>query len=550
MFRTAREWLAILNENGPALREHLREVYGAGEAMWDSRRRHIQRAVEVFARWFGRDRPVLIARSPGRVNLMGRHVDHRGGYVNMITIHREIVAVASPRDDSVVRLVNVDDHFEAEEFDVSDELPHIYNCDNWHDYLSSERVKDFHSTSMGKWSNYVRAGIYRLCHDTRKEPFVGMDAAIAGDVPIGAGLSSSSALLVATSLAAIAINGLRIQPAKFVDLCGEGEWFVGTRGGAADHAAVALAVKGKVTPISFLPFHMDQPLDFPAGYRLIVCDSRMQAKKTQGARDTFNHRVACYEIGVALFRKFFPRQCEKVEYLRDLTPEKLGVSLGDFYRMIARLPETVDRTFLRQLLQDRSEWLEKVFETHRQPMDYPLRAVLLFGIAECRRSEIFGPLLAAEDVEAVGQLMRISHEGDRVVSFDAEGTARLPDAHHDDVRFEELARLAESEDPEAQAQAQLERQAGGYACSCWEIDQMVDIAQQLEGVVGAQLSGAGMGGCMMVLAREDAVDKIREALVEGYYGPRKLEPEVEVCQPVAGARVLTVEAGDGSGPSE
>jgi galactokinase len=64
---------------------------------------------------------------------------------------------------------------------------------------------------------------------------------------------------------------------------------------------------------------------------------------------------------------------------------------------------------------------------------------------------------------------------------------------------------------------------------------------KVDGVVGAQLSGAGMGGCMMVLAREDAVEKVRDALVEQYYRPRNLEPEVEVCQPVAGARVLTVE---------
>ncbi len=547
MFRTAREWIDTLNDNGPALRDHLREVYGSDDVMWDSRRDHIRRAVEVFARWFGRERRVLIARSPGRVNMMGRHVDHRGGYVNMMTVHREIVAVASPRMDSVVRLVNLDDHFEAEEFDVSDELPHIYSCNDWHDYLCSDRVRDFNSTSMGKWSNYVRAGIYRLCHDAGQGPFVGMDVAIAGDVPIGAGLSSSSALLVATSLAAIAINGMRIQPAKFVDLCGEGEWFVGTRGGSSDHAAVALAVKGKVTPITFLPFRMDEPLDFPPGYRLVVCNSRMQAKKTEGARDTFNHRVACYEIGLALFRKMFPAQCERrceaspVEYLRDLTPENLGVGLGDLYRMIARLPENPDRTFLRQLLQDRSEWLERVFATHKQPTNYPVRAVLLFGIAECRRSEIFGPMLASGDVAGVGEMMRLSHEGDRVVAFDADGAARLPEARYDDARFEQLASMAENADPDVRRQADLERQPGGYACSCWEIDEMVDIAMKVDGVVGAQLSGAGMGGCMMVLAREDAVEKVRDALVEQYYRPRNLEPEVEVCQPVAGARVLTVE---------
>jgi len=73
-------------------------------------------------------------------------------------------------------------------------------------------------------------------------------------------------------------------------------------------------------------------------------------------------------------------------YLRDLTPENLGVSLGEFYRMIARLPGEPGSDVLRQLLQDRSEWLERVFATHKQPTNYPVRAVLLYGIAECRRS--------------------------------------------------------------------------------------------------------------------------------------------------------------------
>jgi len=66
-------------------------------------------------------------------------------------------------------------------------------------------------------------------------------------------------------------------------------------------------VKGKVTPITFLPFRMDEPLDFPPGYRLVVCNSRMQARRPRARATLSTTALACYEIGLALFRKMFPR---------------------------------------------------------------------------------------------------------------------------------------------------------------------------------------------------------------------------------------------------
>ncbi len=70
-----------------------------------------------------------------------------------------------------------------------------------------------------------------------------MDIVVSGNIPLAAGLSSSSSLVVGAAEATIAINGLETFPAQFVDLCGEGEWFVGTRGGSADHAAIKLGQK-------------------------------------------------------------------------------------------------------------------------------------------------------------------------------------------------------------------------------------------------------------------------------------------------------------------
>jgi N-acetylgalactosamine kinase len=466
-------------------------------------------------------------------------VDHRGGYVNMTTLHREIVTVAARRPDSLIHMANASAEFADDFFDLLQEIPHIRECQSWHEYLNSQRVQDFHSTCMGKWSNYIRAGLYRLVHHFPDHRFCGMDMAVGGDIPIGAGLSSSSSLLVSTSLAAIALNNLKVQPATFVDLCGEGEWFVGTRGGAADHAAMTLSTQGNITPITFFPFRVEKAVPFPEGCRLLIANSGVQSKKAKGARDAFNHRVACYELAMALFRKFFPDQTKGIEHLRDI-PDKLSVSLSEFYQMVKRLPLRAGRFLLRQLLQDRSEWLEQVFSTHREPTLYPLRSVFMFGVAECERSKRFTELVTAGDLETIGRLMCVSHDGDRVVRFDQDGSARLWCYECDDATLDRLSNMAASTDPSVREQAALYLQPGGYACSCWEIDQMVDIALGVKGVVGAQLSGAGMGGCMMVLAREEAVEEVSAVLTEKYYRPRNLDLQLETCSSIAGASCLSM----------
>jgi galactokinase len=81
---------------------------------------------------------------------------------------------------------------------------------------------------------------------------------------------------------------------------------------------------------------------------------------------------------------------------------------------------------------------------------------------------------------------------------------------------------------------------GSYACSTPELDSMVDIALGVEGVVGAQLAGAGLGGCIMVLCRNEATERLREAMIRGYYAPAGREPQVEPCVPVEGSGIFEI----------
>ena len=64
--------------------------------------------IEKFIALHGRDRRAVLATAPGRVNLMGRHVEHRGGNVNVMGIDRATAFVAAPRDDDRVTLANLD----------------------------------------------------------------------------------------------------------------------------------------------------------------------------------------------------------------------------------------------------------------------------------------------------------------------------------------------------------------------------------------------------------------------------------------------------------
>jgi N-acetylgalactosamine kinase len=95
-----------------------------------------------------------------------------------------------------------------------------------------------------------------------------------------------------------------------------------------------------------------------------------------------------------------------------------------------------------------------------------------------------------------------------------------------------------SEDPRRVQHAQLDMQPGYYACSTPEIDSMVDRVSEIPAVAGAQIAGAGLGGCIMILARKDAIPQVRQALARNYYRPAGLKPAVIPCIAVEGAGLV------------
>ncbi len=470
--------------------------------------------------------------------MMGRHVDHQGGHCNLMTIGYETLVVAHPRKDDKICLYNTDSKkFPERHFSINELLSQL----PWEDWLSlvnSKEVSDLVSKYGGDWSQYVKAAVLRLQKRFPANKLKGIDMLVSGEIPAASGLSSSSSLVVATAEAMIATNNLNIYPSQLVDLCGEGEWFVGTRGGSADHAAIKFGENDKIVKVTFFDFAVEDIVPFPESCVLAVCNSGIQANKTTNAKDQFNHRVACYKIGFKLIKKYAPQYAGLLKHLRDLNTANLNIYLSRIYNILLRLPMYATQEELRKLLPE--ENLDLIFSTHIPPKDglYPIRGVVLYGIAECERSKIFADALKNNDIVRIGQLMNVSHDGDRVCRFtkELEKTGYMSPVSNDYIL--NLIDDIESGQPDRVAKAQLEWQPGGYRCSVKEIDLMIDIANNTKGVYGAQLAGAGLGGCMMVLIDKEHVHELKNNLVKNYYKPYKKEPSVMICKPIAGSKVL------------
>lgn len=518
---SAGDWAERLRNPSSPTRRQFRQWYG-DDIPWG----HFRSALDAFIRRYGADRPVAIVRSPGRINLMGRHIDHQGGTVNVMAVNREIILVAAPRNDDMVSLANTDGtQFAEEAFRISDLVASL-NWDDWQRVIDGPRLQRLLEAARGDWANYVKAAILRLQERFRDRRLQGLDMMVSGDIPMGAGLSSSSALVVATAEAARRFNRLPVRAQRLVSLCGEGEWFVGTRGGAADHAAIKLSQRGCVTRVSFFPFQIGDSATFLPDHDLVACNSGVYAGKSHTARNTFNAKVTAYHIGRIWFKMLRPDLAPRIEHLRDIDPAHLGLAHAPFVQLLTQLPARITRAKVQaafgQMAPPDRDRLDRLFQTHDAPPDgYAVRDVVLFGLSEMARARRCLDLLKRNDAAGLGRLMSISHDGDRVSRETSRHTwRRVPRSPSD----RDLAGWAQKPN----RAADLESLSGSYGCSLPELDRIVDLAQRQPGVAGAQLAGAGLGGCAMVLVHKPQTDALLKTLTT--HGIR-----AEVFRPIAGA---------------
>jgi N-acetylgalactosamine kinase len=534
------EWIDNISRFNPPVKKQWMQIYGEDAELLADRQKAYLTLITAFGKQFGYDRELVMTRSPSRINLKGVHIEHRGGFVNYLTHRREILVAASPRNDDKVVLYNLRSNlFPPREFFIQEELKKG-NGKDWGEYISADAVVQTVCAEQGDWMNYVKAAILRLQSHFPTKLLSGMDLYVNGDIPLAAGLSSSSALVVAIAYAALVINKLEIDKFALVELCGQAEWYVGTRGGAGDHAAMILGKQNQLAHIQFFPLQV-QYYSFPKGYRVVICNSMKEASKSNEVKNIFNSRVVSYELGFLLIKKQFPRYASKLEHLRDVNTTQLAIPETEIYRILKTLPEKVNRAEAYRLLPEKKEYLDKLYTSHDEPEEeYWLRDICLFGLAECERGKLCVDLLAKKDVQEFGKMMYLSHDGDRVVQYDEKNNKTSWNNYVTVDQLDQLIADLDSSIPTRVNRAHLHLQSGGYRCSCELLDFLVDTAKRVPGVVGAGLTGAGLGGCILVLVDEKRVDQLLTTIQKKYYTPHQLSFGAEICVSVSGAGMVSL----------
>lgn len=208
--------------------------------------------------------------APGRVNLIGEHIDYSGLSVFPMAIRRGVRLSVTPRVDANVQVTNDDPRFVPTTFAIS---------------------RQIEPASPGHWTNYVRAAVQATVSDEPSSTtWRGFRAHVQSDLPAAAGLSSSSALLIAAGLAFRAVNDRAVDKLAFAERMADAERYVGVRGGGMDQAICVGATEHCASRVDFDPLRLE-PTRIPTDWAFVVAHSLVSAEKAGAARAGYNQRT-------------------------------------------------------------------------------------------------------------------------------------------------------------------------------------------------------------------------------------------------------------------
>jgi galactokinase len=379
----------------------------------------------------------FVVRAPGRANLIGEHIDYNGLPVLPMAIDRNIILMARPRPDRTVQVHNIDPRFGSTAFDLSDAITPV---------------------AQGDWGNYLRAAAQAVCQDHSNVR--GLDAVVGSDLPAAAGLSSSSALVVASALALLHANDLPIDRRALMGRLAQAERYVGLRGGGMDQAICLGGRAGCATHIRFDPLTLET-VPMPPEWRFVVASSLVSARKSAEARAVYNRRT---------------EECRQA--VKEVAGH-IGIPADTGY------PALLARFDTEELLAISDELL-----------DHQLARRFRHVITEAQRVDRAVSALTGKSLTTFGHLMAASHVSLR-----------------DD-----------------------------YDVSCPELDRLVDLAMD-GGAVGARLTGAGLGGCIIALGTVETVPGMLARFDRDFYrervGVAALDAVRFVAVPGNGATITT-----------
>jgi galactokinase len=384
--------------------------------------------------------PTLSAWAPGRVNLIGDHIDYSGLSVLPMALQRGIRLLGRPRVDGRVQVLNHDSRFPPFVFSIGSEIP---------------------PSEPGHWGNYVKGAAQHLVG--LEDGLLGMDLLVTSDIPVASGLSSSSALVVATALALLAGSGREMDALALAREMAEAERYCGTAGGGMDQAICLMGQEGCATLVDFRPLRVTH-LPLPPTWVFVVAQSLVPAQKSGAAQAAYNERA--HTCAVAF------------EVVAPELSAGEGSGLADW----------------SQMLRDHTE--SRIVEAASQTLPSATLSRVRHLVSESGRVERAQAALRDRDIRAFGALMKASHESLR----------------------------------------------NDFEVSCPELDELVALMQE-SGAVGARLTGAGFGGCVLGVCRAGEEVALFKALDERFYRTRGLagsQAHRFVAVPSRGAQVSRV----------
>ena len=252
--------------------------------------------------------------APGRVNLIGEHTDYCDGFVMPAAIDFYTHVAVSPRTDGRVHAHSV--NF-GQDIDLS--------------------VEQFTSARRGHWSDYP-AGVLWSLRQRNIPVSAGFDFTIDGNVPVGAGLSSSASFEVATALAVLDVAGVSLPMSEVAQICQRAEnGFVGANSGIMDQFVICCGAQDHALMLDCRSLEY-QLAPIPDHVRIVICNSMVKHSHSDGA---YNTRRAEIEQGTQILRAHRP----EIKALRDATEDDLA-------RWGHEMPENVFRRCRHVITED------------------------------------------------------------------------------------------------------------------------------------------------------------------------------------------------------
>ncbi|KAL8799537.1 MAG: hypothetical protein Q9182_005812 [Xanthomendoza sp. 2 TL-2023] len=482
-----------------------------------------QNLITHFEEKYG-EKPIFVARSPGRVNLIGEHIDYSLYEVLPMAIAADVliaVAVSTNPDpkhrDAAIHILNTNPrkHPAATCTVPPKGLAHI-------------------DATQHEWTNYFKAGFNGAVKLLRKEDpnfFPSkMKILVDGNVPAGGGLSSSAAFVCASALAVLRANGKEdVKKKELVELAIVSERAVGVNSGGMDQSASVFSVKGDALSVSFSPALHAEAIPFPKiepPVTFMIAQSFVTSDKHVTAPRCYNLRVVECTLAAEMMASL------------------LGLELHDDWGPLGRSLRGLQHAYFSKTKPNPED------PTYEQQLRVMLSMVpTLLGKEEgYDRDEIAGTLSMSVSTLEEKYMTKFPVDATRFMLG-----RRARHVFSEALRVIAFKRLLQ--DPASTSDPDLLPRLGAlmnetqdscrdiYDCSCPEIDQLCKIARDA-GAYGSRLTGAGWGGCTVHLVPKAKVDNVRNAWIEKYYRVRepditeeKLEEAVVVSEPGHGSVV-------------